>query len=170
MNAGRPIRIDKVCLDHPPGGDWERLDPLARKPVQVLAVRGDAVVQAQAAVMEFQQLAALSPDWDWSRCAVISREWRYLAPVRTCFEHDGIPVQSANEAVPNFWRLRETKRYCRRCAQMAPRPASRARGLARLPAPRTVDRVAGRRESTSTAPRPAGPTRRSSTLEEWLAD
>ena len=89
------------------GSDWERLDPLAKGRVQILPVRGDAVVQAQAAVMELQRLAALSPDWDWSRCAVIAREWRYLEPVRACCEHNGIPVQSAAEAFPSLWRLRE---------------------------------------------------------------
>ena len=109
MKAGRPIRVDEVRRDDPPGGDWQRLDPLAGGRVQVLPVRGDAVVQAQAAVIELQRLAALSSDWDWSRCAVIAREWRYLEPVRACCEHDGIPVQSANEAVPSFWRLRETQ-------------------------------------------------------------
>ena len=24
---------------------------------------------------ELQRLAALAPNWDWSRCAVIAREW-----------------------------------------------------------------------------------------------
>ena len=109
MKAGHPIRIDRARRDDPPGGDWERLDPLARGRVQILPVRDDAIVQAQAAVMELQRLAALSPDWDWSRCAIIAREWRYLEPMRACCEHDGIPAQSANEAAPNFWRLRETQ-------------------------------------------------------------
>ena len=109
MKAGHPIRIDRARRDDPPGGDWERLDPLARGRVQILPVRDDAIVQAQAAVMELQRLAALSPDWDWSRCAIIAREWGYLEPVCACCEHDGIPAQSANEAAPNFWRLRETQ-------------------------------------------------------------
>ena len=29
--------------------------------------------------------------------------------MRACCEHDGIPAKSANEAAPNFWRLRETQ-------------------------------------------------------------
>lgn len=109
MKAGHSIRTDKARRDDPPGGDWERLDPLARGRVQVLPVRGAAVVQAQAAVLELQRLAALSAGWDWSRCAVIAREWRYLEPVRACCEEAGVPVQAANENPPSFWRLRETR-------------------------------------------------------------
>ena len=58
---------------------------------------------------ELQRLAVLSPDWDWSKCAVIAREWKYLEPVRACCEAAHIPVQTANEEVPNFWLLRETQ-------------------------------------------------------------
>ena len=60
---------------------------------------------------EFERLAALTPDWDWSRCAVIAREWKYLEPVRAYCEMHGIPVQMGNEEIPSFWRLRETRRF-----------------------------------------------------------
>ena len=58
---------------------------------------------------EFRRLAGLAADWDWSRCAVIAREWRYLAPVRAFCEAHGIPVQMGNEEFPRFWHLRETR-------------------------------------------------------------
>ena len=64
MKAGYRIPIDRARRDDPPRGDWERLDPVAPGRVQILAVRGDAGVQAQAAVMELRRLAALSPDWE----------------------------------------------------------------------------------------------------------
>jgi ATP-dependent DNA helicase RecQ len=56
-------------------------------------------------------LAGLVPDWNWSKVAVIAREWELLAPVRSYCEAIGIPVQSANEEVPSFWRFRETQAF-----------------------------------------------------------
>ena len=58
---------------------------------------------------ELQRLAALSPDWDWSTCAVIAREWKYLEPVRAFCELHRIPAQMGNEEIPSFWHLRETR-------------------------------------------------------------
>ena len=58
---------------------------------------------------ELQRLAALSSDWDWSKCAVIAREWKYLDPVRAFCELHRIPVQMGNEEIPSFWHLRETR-------------------------------------------------------------
>ncbi len=57
---------------------------------------------------ELHRLAELEPGWDWSRCAVIAREWEYLIPVRAICELQGIPSQLGNEDIPSFWRLRET--------------------------------------------------------------
>ena len=54
-------------------------------------------------------LAARDAAWDWRRVAVIAREWRYLQPVRTWCELNDVPAQMADEAIPNFWRLRETQ-------------------------------------------------------------
>ena len=58
---------------------------------------------------ELRRLAALAPDWDWSTCAVIAREWRYLDPVRAFCEVHRIPVHMGREEIPRFWRLRETR-------------------------------------------------------------
>ena len=46
---------------------------------------------------ELQRLAGLSSNWDWSTCAVIAREWKYLDPVRAFCEVHRIPVQMGNE-------------------------------------------------------------------------
>ena len=111
MKAGHPIHIDKARAKESPGGDWEKLDPVSQGRVQILPAGSDPVSQAQAVMAEFERLAALVPDWKWSRCAVIAREWRYLEPVRAFCEMHDIPVQMGNEEIPSFWRLRETRRF-----------------------------------------------------------
>ena len=109
MKTGHPIRIDRTRAKSPPGGDWDELDPVAKGRVQVLPARRDPVEQARAAVTELLRLAALAPVWDWSRCAVIAREWKFLEPVRAFCEVRRVPVQMATEEIPRFWRLRETR-------------------------------------------------------------
>ena len=61
------------------------------------------------AVAELQRLAGLAPDWDWSSCAVVARQWSYLDPVRSLCEMQGIQVQLANEDFSGVWHLRETR-------------------------------------------------------------
>jgi ATP-dependent DNA helicase RecQ len=67
------------------------------------------VEQAIAVMTEFKRLAALAPDWQWDRCAVIAREWKFLEPVRAWCELHAIPVQMADEDGIPLWRLRETQ-------------------------------------------------------------
>ena len=109
MKTGHPIHIDRARTRAPPGGDWEALDPVARGRVQILPSPPGPVAQAQAAMTELRRLSALAPDWDWSTCAVIAREWKYLEPVRAWCEAHGVPAQMGNEEIPGFWRLRETR-------------------------------------------------------------
>ena len=111
LKTGHPIRIDRARSKNPPGGDWETLDPVARGRVQLLPARRDPISQAQVAMTELQRLAALVPNWDWSTCAVIAREWKYLDPVRAFCEVNNIPAQMANEGIPSFWHLRETRSF-----------------------------------------------------------
>ena len=40
---------------------------------------------------------------------MVTRAWRYLDPVRSLCELEGIPVQMANEEFSNVWHLRETQ-------------------------------------------------------------
>ncbi len=121
MKAGHPIHIDKARAKEPPGGDWEKRDPVARGLVEILPAGRDSVSQAQAVMAEFQRLEGLTRDWDWSRCAVIAREWKYLEPVRAFCEMHGIPAQMGNEEIPNFWRLRETRTFVDWLRQREPR-------------------------------------------------
>ena len=109
MKTGHPIRIDRARAKSPPGGDWRELDPVTKGRVQILPVQSDPIEQAQAVMVELQRLADLEPAWDWSRCAVIAREWKYLEPVRAFCEVHRIPAQMGNEEIPRFWRLRETQ-------------------------------------------------------------
>ena len=109
MKVGHPIRVDRARAKEQPGGRWRELDPISQGRVQILPVGGHAIRQAQAAMTELQRLADLSPDWDWSGCAVIAREWSYLIPIRAFCELHGIPVQVGDEEIPRFWRLRETR-------------------------------------------------------------
>ena len=75
----------------------------------MLPAGDNPITQAQTVVAEMKRLAELDKDWDWSKCAVIAREWSYLAPVRSLRELEGIPVQVANEEFSAFWHLRETQ-------------------------------------------------------------
>ena len=109
MKTGHPIRIDRARAKSPPGGDWRGLDPVAQGRVQILPVQPDPVGQARVVMTELLRLAELAPSWDWSTCAVIAREWKYLEPVRAFCEVHGIAVQMGNEEIPRFWRLREPR-------------------------------------------------------------
>ncbi len=109
MKSDHPIRINRTRRKEPPGGLWEGIDPVSRGRVQILPAGQGPVSQAQSVMGEFQRLAGIAADWNWSRCAVIARAWKYLAPVRAFCEAHGIPSQMGNEEIPGFWWLRETR-------------------------------------------------------------
>ena len=109
MKAGHDITVNRGRKDDRPGGLLERLDSVGRGRVQVLTEAGDRLTQAVLAVEELKRLSKIIPEWNWAKAAVIAREWSYLEPVRSYCEARGIPVQTANADVPNFWRLRETQ-------------------------------------------------------------
>lgn len=109
MKADHPISIDQRRRDAPKGGILESVDPVAKGRVQLLTVQGDDKDQAVAAVEELRRLSLLEPGWDWTKAAIIARQWRTLQPVRSYCEALGIPVDLANEETPNLWRLRESQ-------------------------------------------------------------
>ncbi len=121
MKAGHPIHIDRGRAKAPQGGEWGELDPVSRGRVQMLPAGNDPIWQARAVMAELQRLAVLAPDWDWSRCAVIAREWEYLVPLRAFCEAHGIPAQMGNEEIPGFWRLREIRTFVEWLRERAPR-------------------------------------------------
>ena len=117
MKTKHPIRIDQARAQQPHGGEWSKLDPVGEGRVQLLSAGENPISQAQAAMQELQRLSTLTEGWDWSSCAVIAREWKYLDPLRGYCERHRIPVQLGNEELPNFWRLRETRRCVNRLQQ-----------------------------------------------------
>ena len=84
-------------------------DPVGQGRVQILPAGETPIMQAQVVMAELQRLANQATDWSWSNCTVIAREWRYLNPIRSLCELEGIPVQMANEDVSSTWLLRETQ-------------------------------------------------------------
>jgi len=109
MKKDRPISIDTARAKQPPGGQWQRLDPVNHGRVQILPAGRNDQTQALAVMAEFERMSHLAPDWDWASCAVIAREWKTLDPVRSYCELKGIPVQQADEDSSGFWSLRETQ-------------------------------------------------------------
>lgn len=111
MKTDNPIVIDRARKKEALGGSWQKLDPVGKGRVQVLTSAGDGDLISQAVVVmqELERLAGLDPAWDWSRCAVIAREWKILEPIRAYCETKGIPVQTADEETVNIWHLRETQ-------------------------------------------------------------
>ena len=111
MKTDHPIHVDRARENDPPGGAWEKLDPVSRGRVQILPAGRDPLHQARAVMAELRRLAEPASDWCWSRCAVLAREWRYLFPVRAFCEAEGVPAQMGDEEIPGFWYLRETRAF-----------------------------------------------------------
>ncbi len=109
MKVDHKIQINKGRAKDPAGGVWAKRDPVGRGKIQILPAGGNAISQAQAAIAELKRLSGLASDWNWSSCALIAKEWKYLEPVRSICELEGIPVQMANEDFPSIWHLRETQ-------------------------------------------------------------
>ncbi len=109
MKTGHPIHVDRSREKEPPGGAWAEIDPVARGRVQILSAGDTPITQAQTVVAELKRLSGLTPNWNWSSCAVVARDWRHLDPVRSLCELEGIPVQMANEEFTGVWHLRETR-------------------------------------------------------------
>jgi len=109
MKVDHRIRVDRAREKAPVGGKWEALDPVSKGRVQILPSESSRISQAVVAMKELERIAALDVNWDWANVAVISREWKFLEPVRSYCELNGIPVQLADEQPPPMWRLRETR-------------------------------------------------------------
>ena len=109
MKVGHPIAVNRARARVPYGGDWALMDPVTRGQVQTLPAGDTPIYQAQAVVAELKRLSSLDPEWDWSTCAVVAREWSYLDPVRSLCELEDIPAQMANEEFTGIWQLRETR-------------------------------------------------------------
>lgn len=109
MKAGHLISVDRSRRKEALGGTWQEIDPVSLGRAQIVAVGDNAMTQTMAVMAELVRLSKLASDWDWSRVAVISREWKFLEPVRSYCEMHQIPVHMADEETAPIWRLRETQ-------------------------------------------------------------
>ncbi len=109
MKADKSLVIDAARKREPRGGDWERLDPVGKGRVQIIAAGNDSMTQAVAVMAELLRLSELDSGWNWAKAAVIAREWKYLHAIHAYCELNDIPVQMADEETPLLWRLRETR-------------------------------------------------------------
>ena len=140
MKAAHPIHVDRAREKAPPGGTLEKLDRVSRGRVQILPAGRDPIHQARAVMTELLRLASVArEDWDWSRCAVLAREWKYLFPVRAFCEAQDVPAQMGDEEIPGFWHLRETRAFLEWLRARSPRvvdgPALAGWSEARPPGP-----------------------------------
>ena len=108
MKHRHPIRINKQRKDLDVGGRWQKLDPLVQGRVQKLFCQNE-IHQARMLAEELLRIRQLDNSLDWSHCAVLTREWRFLNPVRTCLEAQGIPLSIAlpKQSQPPAFRIRE---------------------------------------------------------------
>ena len=107
MKTSHPIRIDRHRELLPAGGEFMARDEQTRGRVQIIRVR-DADGQAAAVLAELRRLGGIGVN-DWSRIAVLGREWEDLAQVRALAEEEGIPVRwwPARNAMPPLHQVRE---------------------------------------------------------------
>lgn len=110
MKSEYPIQINKNRNSLPAGGDWTKRDLLSKGRVQLLET-GDVAEQAVAIMAEMLRLKALSPEWDWNKVAVLSREWSILSPLRILCEQQNIPLYRSFPKPPPLFRLREIRSF-----------------------------------------------------------
>ena len=109
MKADHAITVNRARARERPGGTREGIDPVAQGRVQILPAGDGPATQAQIVMQELNRIAALDPEWDWSNCAVIARNWDLLDPVRALCQYEEIPVQVSREDFTATWQLRETQ-------------------------------------------------------------
>ena len=109
LKVDHAITIDRVRTMEAPGGTWQGRDPVAQGRVQVLpAEQGDAA-QSHRALDELLRLSELDPGWNWTRTAVVARQWHTLEIMRAVCRERGIEAQMAQEDFTASWQLRETQ-------------------------------------------------------------
>ena len=116
LKVQHPISINAGRRKEAVGGVWARRDAaVSEGRVQVLDAGADYRAQSWFALHELLRLADLDAGWDWSRVAVIAREWKALEPVRAGCELLDIPCHFAGrrERAPPTRRLREVARFLR---------------------------------------------------------
>ncbi len=116
LKVGHPIAINAGRRKEAAGGMWARRDAaVSEGRVQVLDAGASYPAQGWLALQELGRLADLDPAWNWSRVAVIAREWKVLEPVRASCELLNIPCHFSGHRknAPPAGRLREVARLLR---------------------------------------------------------
>ena len=110
MKADEPIRINRSRQRDQQGGRFRTLDPVGQGRVQILPGGADHVTQGLMALRELRRLENQDPEaWNWSRVAIIGRNWRELETVAGLCQTADIDVQLAHEDFTATWQLRETQ-------------------------------------------------------------
>jgi len=109
MKQDHPIRINQGRKGLPAGGRWQNLDPVAKGRVQILQCL-DEMHHAQVLVQELLRLKQLDNNIDWNQCAILSKEWKFLNPIRSLLETEGVPLSLAlpKDKQPPAYRIRES--------------------------------------------------------------
>ena len=113
MKTEHPIRVNRERDTGLPGGRWERLDPVSKGRVQVIAVK-NRWHQAQCVKSELERLKGLSPGLVWDDCAILARSRRDLMPVRSLLEGAGLPVKTLLESSLPLPRVREVAAFLKK--------------------------------------------------------
>jgi ATP-dependent DNA helicase RecQ len=116
LKVDHPIAINAGRRKEAAGGVWARCDAaVSEGRVQVLDAGTDYRAQGWLALQELRRLADQDAGWDWSRVAVIAREWKALDPVRAGCELLNIQCHFAGhrERAPSNRCLREVARFLR---------------------------------------------------------
>jgi ATP-dependent DNA helicase RecQ len=116
MKTEHPIRINRERESNLPGGSWEPLDPVSKGRVQVISVRNRRH-QAECVKSELERLKGLSPNLDWTDCAVLARSRKDLAPVRYVLEEAGLPAMILLETSLPLHRVREFAALIKRLSE-----------------------------------------------------
>ena len=106
MKTDHPITINHERQHNPPGGKWERMDPVGRGRVQVVSVK-NPLHQAGCVKNEIDRLMALDPNLTLADFAVLCRTRATLAHVRSILEGSGYPIRTPLEKGFLFHRVRE---------------------------------------------------------------
>ena len=109
LKVDHAITIDRIRTMEVPGGSWQSNDPVSQGRVQVIPAGRSDAVQAHRALDELIRLSELDPGWDWTRCAVVARQWDTLEVMRAVCRERGMETQLAQEDFTASWQLRETQ-------------------------------------------------------------
>ena len=109
LKVDHAITIDRVRTMEAPGGRWQGRDPVSEGRVQVIPAGRSDASQAHRSLDELLRLRERDPGWDWTRTAVVARQWDTLEVMRAVCREREVETQLAQEDFTASWQLRETQ-------------------------------------------------------------